>query len=154
MARERSEREFHTRLGWWMMTHPRGGAVVIGTIALVGFVADLAYVAVGRHGLDTSFHRWFLAGVVAMVLLTLIANRLGVAEPLGTDRVAARRRARRISRLHPLMPLLAVIAGFVFGTGVLAGLILGCIIFPFGLFIVSSASEIVHPHVMSPRTRA
>jgi hypothetical protein len=154
MPRERSGREFHTRLGWWVMTHPRGGAAVIGWAALMLLAADIAYVAYQGHRMDTWFHRAFVVGAVGTWLVGLIADRLGVAETLGTDRAAARRRARNISKLHAPIPIAVLIAGFVFGSHVTVGVALGSFACVFGMFVVSAAQEIMHPHVVPSQAQA
>ena len=153
MLREHSGREFHTRLGWWVMTHPRGGAAVIGWVVLVPLVAIVAYVAHQWHGVDSSFHRAFVVAAVGMWLFMFIADRLGVAEPLGTDRSLARRRARSIRKLYAPIPIAVVIAGYVFGTYVTVGLVLGCLAYVLGYLAVSAAREVVHPHVPPPGTQ-
>jgi hypothetical protein len=151
--RDRSERDFHTRLGWWVMTHPRGGAALIGCVALLALAADGGYVAYRSHGLDTSFHRAFLVGVLGMWLLgVVVPGRLGVAEPLRADRAKARQRARRLVKLHAPIPIAVVAAGYAFGNHVMFGIVLGGFAFLFGLFVLSTLREIAHPDMTSSRT--
>jgi hypothetical protein len=154
VTRERSARDFHTRLGWWVMTHPRGGAALIGWVAVAALAVGAGYVAHQWHGLDSSFHRAFVIGAVGMWLVGFVADRLGVAEPLGADRVRARHRARSIAKLHAPIPFAVIAAGYAFGNYVMVGLILGGLLILFGLFAISALREVVRPHVAAGATRA
>ncbi len=85
-----SERRYHTRLGWWVMTHDRGGAILIGLVASLILAIDLALIAV----------RWdkfsplsFAVGFVSLAVFGVAARLLGAGAPVGADRVEARRRA-------------------------------------------------------------
>jgi hypothetical protein len=67
------ERTHHTRLGWWVMTHDRGGPVVIGLVAVVVLVVDLLYAALHWTG---SFPRAFLVSLAALAAVALISLAL------------------------------------------------------------------------------
>jgi hypothetical protein len=153
MSHERSGRNFHTRFGWWFMTHPRGGAALLGSVAVVALTAEAAYIAHQWHRLDSSFHRAIAVGLVAIVLLCLIDTRLGIAEPLGSDRSLARHRARTFRKIYAPVPFVVIAAGFTFGTYVEIGLLLGVLPFMFGMFAITAVREIAHPHVLDPRAR-
>jgi hypothetical protein len=90
-----SERENHTRLGWWVMTHDRGGSLLIGTCFLALFVADVAY-ALGRwDGPHGSFTRAFALGFVALMIFgSLLALARRARLPIGAYRKPGRRHAR------------------------------------------------------------
>jgi hypothetical protein len=87
-------REHHTRFGWWLMTHDRGGPAAIGAGATVVLVADLLY-AVSRW--SGSFSRAFLVSLAAMVAVALIALGLRVIGPIGAGRRAARWNQRGVN---------------------------------------------------------
>jgi hypothetical protein len=142
----RPERDFHTRFGWWIMTHPRGGALVIGLAAAVLLAIDVGYIAQGWRSLDSPLHRGYLVGIIGMLVLNVASDRLGVAEPLGTNRPLARLRARRITKVLGPIPFVAVAAAVAFGLRFTAGFILGQLVFLAGTFLVSVAKEIAHPH--------
>jgi hypothetical protein len=82
-----------------------------------------------------------------------VADRLGVAEPLGADRVRARHRARRITKLHAPIPVAVIAAGYAFGNYVMVGLILGGLLILFGLFAISALREVVRPHIAAGATQ-
>lgn len=67
MPYRREERDYHTRLGWWLMTHDRGGVALIGGGALVLLTADVVYVGLRWRGLHDRFDRGFIAGVVVLM---------------------------------------------------------------------------------------
>jgi hypothetical protein len=82
-----SERQYHTRLGWWIMTHDRGGPAVIGAGAAVVLVADLIYAALHWSG---SFPRAFLVSLTALAVFALIPLSLRFIRPIGEGRRAVR----------------------------------------------------------------
>jgi hypothetical protein len=95
MAVRRPEREYHTRFGWWVMTHDRGGAAIIGLAALAAVTSDAIYVATRWHGFDSTFGRGFVSGFVGLVVIGLVGRALSGHAALGDDRDLARKRARR-----------------------------------------------------------
>lgn len=76
-------REHHTRFGWWVMTHDRGGAAVIGGGALVVLVADAFFAATRWNG---SFPRSFLISAGGLVVVAVVSLALRLARPIGADR--------------------------------------------------------------------
>lgn len=80
-----SERQYHTRLGWWLMTHDRGGPVAIGAGATVVLFTDLLYAASRWHG---AFQRAFLVSLGAVGAVALIALAVRFIRPIGTSRRA------------------------------------------------------------------
>jgi hypothetical protein len=69
------------------MTHDRGGPAAIGTGALIVLIADLFYASSHWSG---SFPRSFLASLVALAVVALIALAVRFVRPIGTGRRAAR----------------------------------------------------------------
>jgi hypothetical protein len=69
------------------MTHDRGGTAVIGAGALILLIADLFYASSHWSG---SFPRSFLASLVALAVVALIALAVRFVRPIGTGRRAAR----------------------------------------------------------------
>jgi hypothetical protein len=110
----RSEREHHTKAGWWIVTHERGGAAVIGSSACIVLALDLIYVAARWDGFAQSFGRGFTFGFASLILAGLVAWALGVRRPTGT-RQHARRRASRNNLLF------VVILAFVLAIGHYSG---------------------------------
>jgi hypothetical protein len=88
-----AERKYHTRVGWWFMTHDRGGSVAVGGFAGLLFAADVAYLAARWRGLDDPFDRGFLLGFGVLVLTIVGMQALGLNKPIGADRRRARLRA-------------------------------------------------------------
>jgi hypothetical protein len=111
----RSEREHHTKAGWWIMTHERGGAAIIGASACLVLALDLLYVAARWDGFAQSFGRGFAFGFGSLILAGLIAWALGVRRPTST-RQDARRRASGNNLLF-----VVVILAFVFAIGHYSG---------------------------------
>jgi hypothetical protein len=107
----RSERQYHTRVGWWLMTHERGAAAVIGLSACIVLAVDLIYVAARWHGFTQSFGRGFTLGFASLTLCGLMAWALRVQGPTST-RQQAKRRASRTNVLF-----VVVILAFVFVIG-------------------------------------
>ena len=134
-----AERTQHTRFGWWLMTHDRSAAALIGGVAFVLLVADLAYVASRWNGLSGRFDRGFLLGLVALLLVVLLLRPLGVGQPIGSDRLGAGRRARRVNAVSVLViGLLVVLTGWS-GGHTWAGTILGMLAVLWGFFAALSA---------------
>jgi hypothetical protein len=104
-----SEREYHTRVGWWVVTHERSGVAVIGSVAAIALTADLIYAAARWDRLTGSFGRGFTLGFAALILCGLIARLLGAQRPLGT-RQQAKRRASRDNLVYVSMIVLFVFA--------------------------------------------
>jgi hypothetical protein len=129
------------------MTHPRGGALVIGLAVAAALAIDVGYIAHGWRSLDSPLHRGVLVGIIGMLVLSVSSRQLGVAEPLGTDRQLARLRARRITKVFGPIPIVAAAAAVVFGLRFMFGLILGELVYLAGMFLVSVAKELAHPHV-------
>src|SRR3954471_13639292 len=88
------ERTHHTRLGWWVMTHDRGGPVVIGLGAAVVLIADLLYAASHWTG---AFPRAFLVSLAALAAVALISLGLRSIRPIGAGRRAIRSNQRAVN---------------------------------------------------------
>ena len=124
MADRGEERTRHTRLGWWVMTHDRAGAALIGCAALAVLIADLIYVASRWHGLQGQLARGFAFGFGVLLVVGLIAKVIGLDKPIGPDRRKARIRARFSNLVALLVIGLLIVAPRWFGgstTGVLLG---------------------------------
>lgn len=67
----RDARSYHTRLGWWVMTHGRGGSAVIGGTAALVLVADLVFSLSRWHD---PFARSFLLALPAMAVAGAIGR--------------------------------------------------------------------------------
>lgn len=89
-----SERQYHTRLGWWMMTHERGGPAVIGAVAAVVLVADLGYAVSHLSG---SFPRAFLISLAALAAVAMLSFALRFAHPSRSSRGVARWNQRGVN---------------------------------------------------------
>jgi hypothetical protein len=68
------------------MTHDRGGPAVIGTGALIVLIADLFYASSHWSG---SLPRSFLASLVALAVVAVIALAVRFVRPIGAGRRAA-----------------------------------------------------------------
>jgi hypothetical protein len=112
--RPSSNRENHTRLGWWLMTHDRGGAILIGSVACAVLAADATYVAIRWSGAGTAFGRGVAWGFVGLLFLMLIAKGLGVGSAIRTGRAATRRRARRTNWSLVVLAIVFVLLSFRF----------------------------------------
>jgi hypothetical protein len=122
---------------------------VIGLAVTPVLAIDVGYIVQGWRSVDSPLHRGYLVGIIGMLVLHVTSARLGVAEPLGTDRPLARLRARRITKVIGPIPIVAVAAAVVFGLRFMAGFILGQLVFLAGTFLVSVAKELAHPHIRS-----
>ena len=80
MTHRPDERTYHTRLGWWVMTHDRGGAGRHRTRAAVVLIADLLYAASHWTG---SFPRAFLVSLVWLAAVASISLALRSIVRLG-----------------------------------------------------------------------
>jgi len=89
-----SERHYHTRLGWWVMTHERGGPAVVGAGAAVVLIADLIYAVSHWSG---SFTRAFLISFAALAVVALISLGLRFIRPIGANRRAVRWNQRGVN---------------------------------------------------------
>ena len=89
-----SERQYHTRLGRWIMTHERGGPAVIGAGAAVVLVADLLYAVSHWSG---SFPHAFLVSLAALAVVALISLALRFIHPVGAGRRAVRWNQRGVN---------------------------------------------------------
>jgi hypothetical protein len=70
----RDARAYHTRLGWWVMTHERGGPAVIGATATAILVGDLGYSLSHWSG---SFPRSFLFNLAFAAVAALSGLLVG-----------------------------------------------------------------------------
>lgn len=137
----RQRRQYHTRVGWWLMTHDRGGVVVIGTGAIVVLGADLAY-AVTRW--SASFARSFSFASAVLLVAVVAGLLLRLGGSIGPDRATARRRQRTNNLLLDVLCGAAVVTcmiGAVFGN--FAGEILGLVAVVAGLFAVAALAALV-----------
>lgn len=100
-----SERQYHTRLAWWVMTHERGGPGVIGAGAAVVLIADLIYAGSQWSG---SFPRAFLISFAALAVVALISLGLRFIRPIAADRRAVRWNQRGVN-----IVLLVVLVAFI-----------------------------------------
>jgi hypothetical protein len=98
-------REYHTRFGWWLMTHDRGGPSVIGAGAAVVLVADLLYAGSRWSG---SFPPSFLISLAALAAVALISLALRFIRPVGAGRRAVRWNQRGVN-----IVLLVVLVAFI-----------------------------------------
>jgi hypothetical protein len=105
MAYRPGEQKYHTRLGWWVMTHDRGGPAVIGAGAAVVLSADLLYAASHWSG---SFPRAFLISLAALAAVALISLALRFIRPIGAGRGAVRRNQRGVN-----LVLVVVLVAFI-----------------------------------------
>ena len=80
-----SERQYHTRLGWWLMSNDRRGSAVIGAGALAVLVGDVVYAATRWHG---SFPRAFGVSLGLLGVVALIALAARFIRPFGNSRRA------------------------------------------------------------------
>ena len=128
MAVRRPEREYHTRFGWWVMTHDRGGAAIIGLAAFAAVTSDAIFVATRWHGFDSAFGRGFVSGFVGLAVFGLVGRTLSGHAPLADDRDLARRRARR-NNVGAVIVLLVFVSLPTFGASYFSpsALILGCL---------------------------
>jgi hypothetical protein len=119
-------RDDHTRVGWWVMTHDRAGAALIGSVALAVLVADASYVATDWVRLGDGF----LLGLTLLAVAALLAGVLHAGDP---------ERARRNNVVLGALLFASVIAvlgvGKWFAWGALLGELaaLGCLFAVVGL---------------------
>lgn len=99
------QRESHTRFGWWVMTHDRGGAGVIGAGAAAVLVADLVYAVSHWSG---SFPRAFLVSLAAVFAVAVISLALRFLVPIGAGRRALRWNQRGVN-----VVLVVVLVAFI-----------------------------------------
>jgi hypothetical protein len=128
-------RERHTKVGWWLMTHDRGGAAVIGAGALTVLIADLLYAASHWNG---SFRRSFFVSVVALAVVALIAFAVRFVGQIATDRRAARWNQRGTNLVFVVVLVAFIEVGNRVG-GNFAGGILGSLAALAGGFALYSA---------------
>jgi hypothetical protein len=119
-----SERRYHTRLGWWIMTHDVGGGAALAGLACVVLLADGAYLALRWGGLGGGFHRGVVLGVLTMPALAVAVRAAGVRKPAG-DRRSARRRARRVNGIAVASIVAVVLFAPALGHNALLGTVLG-----------------------------
>ena len=117
-------RQDHTRVGWWLMTHDRAGAALIGSVALAVVAADASYVAVDWGALGGGF----LLGLALLAVAAVLAKALHAGDP---------RRARRNNLVVGALIVATVIAAPALGStwAVLLGELaaLGCLFAVAGL---------------------
>lgn len=112
-APRRPARDYHTRLGWWVISHESGGSLLIGAVAALVLLADLIYVVSHWRG---SFATGCLAALVSMVVVLAVALALRRMSFGADPRVAARRRQRTTNGAA-----FVFILGFLVGTNLLHG---------------------------------
>lgn len=119
-----SERELHTRFGWWLMTHDRGSAAVIGGGAAAILVADVLYAASRWGG---SFSRSFLVSLGGLAVVCLLGFAMHLTKPVGADRRRARWNQRGMNIVLVIVIAVSVLAGNRLGneTGELLGMLAG-----------------------------
>jgi hypothetical protein len=80
----RSRREYHTRLGWWFMTHESALIATMCAVAGVILVAEAIYIASRWTGLGSTFNLGFAGGAVGLLLIAALTRtlRLDEARPL------------------------------------------------------------------------
>jgi hypothetical protein len=84
VAVRRSRREYHTRLGWWFMTHESTLTATVCAVACAVLVADGIYVARRWTGPGSTFNLGFAGGAVGLLLIAALTRtlRLDEARPL------------------------------------------------------------------------
>lgn len=110
-APRRDARSRHTRLGWWVMTHERGGTALIGLTAAAVLVVDLIYTAGRWRG---SLRAWFLVGLAFAIGAALLELLGRLSSEIGGDRTAARRR-QQISNALDAALILALVSLTILG---------------------------------------
>ena len=100
-----SERQYHTRLGWWLMSSDRRGSAVIGAGAAAVLTGDVVYAATRWHG---SFPRAFLVSLGGIGVVALVALAVRFIRPIGNSRRTRGWAQRGVSVLL-LFVLLAII---------------------------------------------
>jgi hypothetical protein len=116
-------RERHTKVGWWLMTHDRGGAAVIGAGAFLVLIADLLYASGHWSG---SFRRSFLVSVAAIAVVALISLAVRSVGQIGTGRRAERWNQRGMNFVFVVVLVAFIEVGNRVG-GNFAGGILGAL---------------------------
>jgi hypothetical protein len=137
----RDTRSHHTRLGWWVMTHERGGAALIGITAAAIVSADLIYTALRLRG---SLREWFLVGFAFAVGGVLLEPLGRLLPEVGDDRTAARRRQQTSNVLDAAL-LLALVSLTIFGDGNWVGVLLGLVAALAGLFLAACPYWLLRP---------
>jgi hypothetical protein len=127
----RSRREYHTRAGWWFMTHEGALIAVISAVSCAVLVADSLYVASRWTGLGSTFNFGFAGGAVGLLLVGLLAKTLHLDDQA---------RMQRGNLLMFVVVTVLLIASDMFGVGLaplLGGLAALAAIFP-GLLVLSA----------------
>ena len=70
-AEYRDARSYHTRIGWWLMTHEGALPILVGATALAILLADVTYAALNW---GTSLGEWFAIGFLR--LLRVLGDRV------------------------------------------------------------------------------
>jgi hypothetical protein len=134
------------------MTHARGGAALIGCVALVALIADAAYLAEHWQGVATSLHYGFVGGIALLLLVWASGFYLGLGDPTTTNRGQARARTRRQQKFLGPVSLLGYVVAFGFGITVVVGVILGEVVMLGCFFAVSGFREAANPrHAWQPK---
>lgn len=136
MPYQRGERDHHTRLGWWLMTHDRGGVALIGGGALVLLTADLVYVGLRWRGPHDRFDRGFIVGFAVLIAGGLLAKALGLGKPMGLNRKKARFRWQSANVVVVVVIVFLVAASERYGGHAMAGVLLGELAALSGFFAV------------------
>jgi hypothetical protein len=135
------------------MTHARGGAAVIGCVALIALIADATYVGEHWQHVATRLHYGLVGGVGLLVLVWFSSFYLGLSDPTGTDRDKARARTRRQKKYLGPTSLVGYIVAFGFGLTITFGVILGEFALLAIYFTVIAFREAINPqHAWQPRT--
>lgn len=118
------ERQYHTKFGWWLMTHDRGAAAVIGGGAGVILIADVLYAASRWGG---SFSRSFLISLGGLAAVCVLAFGMRLSKPVGADRRRARWNQRGTNVVLVIVIAVFVLVGNRLGnaTGEFLGLLAG-----------------------------
>ena len=105
-------RESHTRFGWWLMTHDRGAAAVLGGGAMLVLLSVVGYAASQWGG---SFARSFLITLGGAIACCIIAWLLRLSKPIGADRRAARWRQQGNNTVLVALIIALVVVTYVLG---------------------------------------
>ena len=138
MSSGRGERDYHTRLGWWLMIHDSATTLIIGVGAAGLLIADLIYLASRWHGFGSRFDRGFLLGFGGPLVAALAVRSAGGYRPIGSDRVSAARTAGVANSVAALIFGASLVAAFALEGHFPLGFILGGFAAIFGLFAAFS----------------
>jgi hypothetical protein len=128
------------------MTHDRGGAAVLGLIALAALLADTIYVSLRWDSATSRFGGGFLIGLAAIAFTFPLAKLLGAGEAIGSDRQRARRKAWRLQAAFLVQIAVVVVGGgLLLGDRGMVAVILGEVACATGAFVAAIAHAIARP---------